>query len=603
MTSVSSIGKASGLLSVDSEEEQPGEPLPFHRLTAAQALLAAIMAMQDAADPRTLAERAAAAALRLTQASSTAVYIAGAQRDPLCAVAGHSSVAERDQIADALTKVAAGGKRVFGPLPGKPGSLAVSFHSDPVRGAIVADRPGLGFGDAEAHALADLARLVGVTASALSRRDGSRLPQGMVTSIADAVSEGVLAVTGGKVSLLNRAGAQLLGVDPADALGRPLSAFWPDLARAVELGRPLDREPLRRQENAVSVTLRPVSEGPWATDAVVTFVEASLAPAAVRELEDPRSPSSFGGLIGVTPGILRIRGVARVAAQSSSSVLIEGESGVGKEVLAQAIHASGKRARQPFVAVLCAAIPRELLESELFGYEAGSFTGASRHGRAGKFELADRGTLLLDDIVDMPLDMQAKLLRVLQERVVTRLGGSPPRPIDVRILATSNRSVPDAVRAGQFRADLYYRLNVLNIRIPPLRERREDIKLLSEHFLRKHAPAHGSKLRTIGAEALRTLESLSWPGNVRELEHWIESEIHFARPEETCLDRLSREPAEVAPQRSPAIRTLREMERELYAGALAEAGGDISRAARQLGISRGKLYRKLHFYELLPRSA
>jgi transcriptional regulator with PAS, ATPase and Fis domain len=602
MTSASSVGEASSLLSANSEAEQPAEPLPFHRSTAAQALLAALMAIQDAPDPRTLAERAAAGALRLAQASFSAVYIEGPHRDPIFSAAGQFPLAERDQGRDALAKVAAAGKRVAGPLPGRPGSLAVSFQSGLVRGAVLADRPALGFGEAEGHALGDLARLLGATAAAISRREGFALPQRVETSIADAVSEGVLAVTDGKVRLLNRVGAQLLGVDPADAVGRSLSRFWPDVARAMELGRSLDRQPLRRQESVISVTLRPIPEGPWATDAVVTFVEASPLPAPVIRLEDSPSSLGFGGLIGVTPAIARVRDLARVAARSSSSVLIEGESGVGKEVLAQAIHASGNRHRHPFVGVLCAAIPRELLESELFGYEAGSFTGASRHGRAGKFELADGGTLLLDDIVDMPLDMQAKLLRVLQERVVTRLGGSPPRPIDVRILATSNRTVSDAVRAGLFRADLYYRLNVLNIRIPPLRERREDIKPLAEHFLRKHAAAHGSRLRTIGAEALRTLESHSWPGNVRELEHWIESEIHFARLEETCLDRLTREPAGVAPRPSAAIRTLRELERELYAGALADAGGDISRAARELGISRGKLYRKLHTYELLPRS-
>jgi sigma-54 dependent transcriptional regulator, acetoin dehydrogenase operon transcriptional activator AcoR len=293
-----------------------------------------------------------------------------------------------------------------------------------------------------------------------------------------------------------------------------------------------------------------------------------------------------------------------VAAQSASGVLIEGESGVGKEVLAQAIHAGGPRSRQPLVAVLCAAIPRELLESELFGYEAGSFTGASPKGRAGKFELASGGTLLLDDIVDMPLEMQAKLLRVLQEHSVTRLGGSRPHPVDVRVIATANRNVADAVRAGQFRADLYYRLNVLNIGIPPLSQRREDIKPLVEHFLRKHAATHKSNLRTVGEEALRVLETYSWPGNVRELEHWIESEIHFAAPKATCLERLTREPEQVeaAGERpSGAVRPISEVEREVYERALKSCNGDVTRAARELGVSRGKLYRKLRLYSIVPR--
>src|SRR5256714_4835036 len=497
--------------------------------------------------------------------------------------------------------LAAAGERTMGLLAGKPGTLVVPFHSDPVRGAVLADRPALALGGAEAQALANLARVVAVTAASISRRDGFRLLQRTQSAIAETVSEGVLAVTDGKLSLLNQAGAQLLGVSPAEAVGRSLRAFWPDLARAMELGRSLDREPMRRQRNALLVTSRPITGGPWGTCAAVSFV-ASPAAVPLRQVRNPAAAFAFGGFVGVTPAIAHVRDVAAIAAQSSSNVLVEGESGVGKEVLAQAIHASGKRARKPFVAVLCAAIPRELLESELFGYEAGSFTGANPRGRAGKFELAEGGTLLLDDIVDTPLEMQAKLLRVLQERAVTRLGGSRPRPIDVRILATSNRTISEAVRAGLFRADLYYRLNVLKIDLPPLRERRADIKPLAEHFLRKHAAAHGSKLTTIGAEALSALESHSWPGNVRELEHWIESEIHFASTDETCLHRLSRQLAIVAPQRSPKVRTLAELERELYTEALANAEGDIKRAARDLGISRGKLYRKLHLYELLPRT-
>jgi transcriptional regulator with PAS, ATPase and Fis domain len=426
------------------------------------------------------------------------------------------------------------------------------------------------------------------------------LPERIVLSIAELVPQGVLAIANGQVRVLNGAGAAILGVDAGDAVGRPLDALWPELARALDLGRPLRGELLRIRQAAVRVTSAS-AQADRRDEAVVTFVQ----PQPARTPSHPHRAADFpfrsGTFIGVTPAIARVRDVARIAAHSSSSVLIEGESGVGKEVVAQAIHAAGNRSRQPFVGVLCAAIPRELLEGELFGYRSGSVTGASRGGRAGKFELADGGTLLLEDVVDIPLDLQAKILRVLQERVVTRLGGSRPRPVDVRIVATSKRSVADAVRAGLFRADLYYALNVLNICIPPLRDRREDIQALAEHFLQKHAAAHGSRLRTIGAEAVRALEKHAWPGNARELEHWIESEIHFSAPGQTCLARLTREPKEVAPRQTRPMRTLRELERELYAGALAEAQGDISRAARGLGISRGKLYRKLRLYELLSR--
>ena len=495
------------------------EPGLVRRAGAAEALLASFLSMQEATDLRTLAECAAAGLSRLMDDAAAAVYLETAEGETVFATAGQFPLERKERRLHALTRLATLGEHEAGELAGEPGTLAVSFQSDPVRGAVFVEGPAALSGDAEARLLVNFGRLAGVTAASVLR--GARFRRSPIV-------------------------------------------------------------------NLVETALSPVRT-----------VQASPT---LRGAHKSAAGSGFSGLIGITPAIARIREVSLVAAQSSSGVLIEGESGTGKEVLSQAIHAAGPRSGQPFVAVLCAAIPRELLESELFGYEAGSFTGASPKGRAGKFEMAQGGTLLLDDVVDMPLDMQAKLLRVLQERVVTRLGASRPRPIDVRIIATSNRTISEAVRAGLFRADLYYRLNVLSIPLPPLRERPEDLKTLAEHFLRKHSPAHGSALRTIGPAALRALQSYSWPGNVRELEHCIESEIHFASPKEVCLDQLNRQFAAVATQRSAGtVRTLRELERELYTGAIEDAEGDVSRAARELGISRGKLYRKLRLYELLPR--
>ena len=307
-------------------------------------------------------------------------------------------------------------------------------------------------------------------------------------------------------------------------------------------------------------------------------------------------------LVGESAALRQVRELALVATRSDSSLLIEGETGVGKEVLAQAIHSGGPRHRGPFIAVHCAAIPRDLLESELFGYDRGAFTGADPHGHAGKFELGRGGTLLLDDVADLPLEMQAKLLRVLQERSVTRLGGSRSRPVDVRVVATSNVPLRRAMEAGRFRADLFYRLSVLSIPVPPLRERREDLRPLAEHFLRKYSPLHGRRIQTVCGEALRAIESYPWPGNVRELEHWMESEVHFASPSAVSLERLARLPTSgEQPAAAPAVRSLREVERELCAAAIAASGGDVTRAARDLGISRGRLYRKLRLYGLEPR--
>ena len=212
--------------------------------------------------------------------------------------------------------------------------------------------------------------------------------------------------------------------------------------------------------------------------------------------------------------------LAQQIAGSDASVLITGESGTGKEVLARYVHARSQRAKKPFITVNCAAIPENLLESELFGHEKGAFTGALGR-RIGKFEEANGGTLLLDEISEMDVRLQAKLLRAIQERVIDRVGGTKPVPVDIRIIATSNRNLTEAVRAGQFREDLMFRLNVVNLKIPPLRERPADIVELATHFVKKYSEANGLAVRPLSAEARRALNTTRWPGNVRELENTL----------------------------------------------------------------------------------
>ncbi|HEY2030583.1 MAG TPA: sigma 54-interacting transcriptional regulator [Myxococcales bacterium] len=412
----------------------------------------------------------------------------------------------------------------------------------------------------------------------------------------DTVGEGLLLTTSGRVDALNRIGAELLSVDRQMAIGARVEALWPCLARMLEGEAGVADEPLTIDNKRLLFTVRYVGEAQQRL-AVVRIVEALPLE---RRVESVAKSADLAGMIGESAGIVAVRKLAQIAAQSNSSVLVEGESGAGKEVVAQAIHSLGPRKSAPFVAVHCAAIPADLLESELFGHDAGAFTGANRRGSPGKFEVAEGGTLLLDDVADLPLHMQAKLLRVLQEKTVVRLGSSRSRRVDVHVVATSNQTLRAAVDAGRFRADLFYRLNVLHIVIPPLRERPEDIGLLAEHFLRKYAQAHGRALQTLGPEALRALHAYSWPGNIRELEHWIESEIHFAPPRATRLERLTRAPTvSDASRPTPAIvRPLRDVEREVIVSALSAAGDDVSCAARELGISRGKLYRKLRQYGL-----
>ncbi|HEU4535455.1 MAG TPA: sigma 54-interacting transcriptional regulator, partial [Polyangiaceae bacterium] len=326
----------------------------------------------------------------------------------------------------------------------------------------------------------------------------------------------------------------------------------------------------------------------------------------------PPSPNPsryrFDDIVAVSPAMCELVALARQAAAVDANVLLVGESGTGKEVLAQAIHAASARAGEPFVGVNCAALPGELLEAELFGYERGAFTGARREGNAGKFEQAGRGTLLLDEIGDMPSPMQPKLLRVLQERQVTRLGGGRERPVPARIVATTHRDLREAVQNGQFRLDLFYRLGVLALQVPALRDRAEDVVPLAERFLARFAAAQGKAVRAIGEGVVRALLAHGWPGNVRELANVIEREVTLLPADAESLDRL-RVPLADLPGPSmrppppslrssllpppPSVVPLVEVERRAFLEALSACGGSVSRAARALGVSKVTFYAKL----------
>ena len=236
---------------------------------------------------------------------------------------------------------------------------------------------------------------------------------------------------------------------------------------------------------------------------------------------------SFDDIIGESEGIKKCIELAKKISSSNSSVLILGESGTGKELFARAIHNESKRAKGNFIAINCGAIPDTLLESELFGYEGGSFTGAKKEGNPGKFEMANGGTIFLDEIGDMPLNLQAKLLRVLQDREVVRIGDSRPIPIDVRIITATNKDLEELIKQGLFRRDLYYRINVIPIKIPPFRERKEDMEIMSLYLLKKHSALLGKMIEGIDDEAMLILKKHNWPGNVRELENVIEYAVNM----------------------------------------------------------------------------
>jgi len=317
-----------------------------------------------------------------------------------------------------------------------------------------------------------------------------------------------------------------------------------------------------------------------------------------------RSRFSFANIIGSGLKIAEVKRHASKAALSDATVLVLGESGVGKEVFAQAIHAHSKRAAHPFVRINCAAIPNDLLEMELFGYEEGSFLGARPGGKAGKFEVADGGTLFLDEIADMPLSMQAKILRVLQEREVEKIGAQTPKRVDVRIIVSSNQDLEERVRLGFLRRDLYYRISAWSLLIPPLRERKEDLKELVEYILDKYIEKYGKYIEGLSEKAMSLLHRYSWPGNVRELENELERAIGQLDKEWVIQPKhLSEKIA--AGRHIERIRTLEEVtlaaEREAILDSLSLSANNKAAAAKLLGIGRTSLYEKMQKHNLLER--
>ncbi|ABO50040.1 two component, sigma54 specific, transcriptional regulator, Fis family [Desulforamulus reducens MI-1] len=307
----------------------------------------------------------------------------------------------------------------------------------------------------------------------------------------------------------------------------------------------------------------------------------------------------YGKMVGQSDAIKEVSLLIRQVAKTNATVLITGESGTGKEVAAVEIHKSSKRADRPFVAVNCAALPEQLLESELFGHEKGAFTGATSK-KKGRFEIADRGTIFLDEIGEMPISMQVKLLRVLQERCFERLGGTETIQVDVRVIAATNSELSSAIAKGTFREDLYYRLNVMRINLPPLRSRKEDISLLVNHFLSKFDPSRSKK---ISPEAMKILNNYHWPGNIRELQNAIERALIVCQGSEIQPVHLPRELLDSLKENADPILnlpesgfSLEELEKHLIIKALEKHNYNQTKAAKYLGISRPTLLYRMQKY-------
>lgn len=306
----------------------------------------------------------------------------------------------------------------------------------------------------------------------------------------------------------------------------------------------------------------------------------------------------FDKIIGKDGNFLKIVEYAKKIADSSSTVLIMGESGTGKELFAQSIHNYSSRANLPLIALNCGAIPDQLIESELFGYEDGAFTGAKKGGNPGKFELADGGTILLDEIGEMPFDMQVKLLRALEEGFVTKLGSKKPIPIDVRIIASTNKDLEKEVEMGKFRKDLYYRLNVLPLYVPPLRERKSDIKFLVEHFMDKLSLSLGKPKVIISEDELLMMENYNWPGNIRELQNIVELIINTETVPQNYFIRKNYQSNNIETGYEESSLDMESIEKEHLEKIIKRCNGNISQSADILGIRRNTLYNKIKKYNI-----
>lgn len=442
--------------------------------------------------------------------------------------------------------------------------------------------------------------------------------------VLDFLEDGIVAIDEeGRIFYTNQAYGQILGVSHTKVLGRLMRDLEPNaiILQVLDSGRQVKQTVfIKSVGRYVQVNIWPLKQNGHTRGAVSFFRDVTeefhtqeelkrvkgLAEHLRQRLKD--SDAENYGLVGDSPQFRRVRETAKQVAPTDVAVLILGEHGSGKEVMARAIHQASNRSQAPFIAVNCAAMPEALLESELFGYEEGAFTGAKKGGSLGKFELAQGGTLFLDEIGDMSLAMQAKLLRALQEKEIEKLGRNKAVVIDVRIIAATNRDLAALITQEKFRADLFYRLNVVSLTLPPLRKREGDLVIFCQHFMRQFNGKYNKKL-TISSPAWGILMAHDWPGNVRELYNTLEYAVIMCQHDEILPEHL---PAHVvegkgniggvsAPGPLKWHSAMADLERKLLVEGLNLCHNNRSRAMERLGLSRRAFYRKLKQYGLLER--
>ncbi|ATW26289.1 sigma-54 interaction domain-containing protein [Candidatus Formimonas warabiya] len=434
-------------------------------------------------------------------------------------------------------------------------------------------------------------------------------------AIINSVNEGIISCDeNGLITCFNQTAERVFGLSKHEAIGHNISTVLPNslLNKALlECKSFYDEKIPCTHTNGDGINL--ISNATIVTSnkkilgAVESFSEEEKIFRVAYRLSNREDVTAFDNIIGTSAIIKKTKRLALEVAQSASTILITGESGTGKELFARAVHSASHRSKEPFVAINCSAIPDSLLESELFGYERGAFTGAKNEGKLGKFELAHGGTIFLDEIGDMPLHLQIKILRVLQEKNIEKVGGTKNIPVDVRIIAATHQNLTEQIAKKQFREDLYYRLNVIPLTIPPLRERSEDIPVLIEYLCQKYASILNKNIQGLSKGALNILLKYKWPGNVRELENAIEYAINFCPngshiTKDTLPSWLFNTVDIISAYGENMKQKLEMSEKQILLEALDHMGSSLQakkQIAQNMGISLSSLYRKLRKYHLI----
>lgn len=431
-------------------------------------------------------------------------------------------------------------------------------------------------------------------------------------AIMESISEGLISIdNNGNITDINLEARKLFGIKEEDVLGKHIKKLfnsnYKKIQRVLNHGKGFAEEEIvlytkRRGTVRFISTATPIKDEKNNTaGAVITLREIKTVHNLINKMIGSEARFTFESIIGKSKKLLEAIKIAKLAAENDTNVLLQGESGTGKEMFAQAIHNNSSRRDGPFIFINCGAIPRELVASELFGYVEGAFTGARKGGHPGKFELADGGTIFLDEIGDMPLDTQANLLRVLETKEIRRIGGKKVIPINVRVIAATHKNLEKEVEHGNFRQDLFFRLNVTPIKIPPLRERKEDIPLLVKHFTKKISHQMNKHIEDIHPEVIDIMCKYNWPGNVRELQNILQQAINLCDSKLLALEHLPDSIKNVPTITSTlystkALKSLEELEAEAIYKTLKVFKGNVTKTAKILGIGRNTLYRKIKKY-------